>query len=111
MSGRRPQVVAHRQDVRLARLAVARDYRPGRPASLDPDELPILALLAALEHALELARLGRMQADDAEDGAWRRVVVVVGAAASAVAADVRSGNDDATPELFTAISTYQRRNA
>jgi hypothetical protein len=110
--GRRPSVIARRQDALLARLAVARDYRPGRPASVDPDAVPVLAIVAAAEHLLELCRLARMSAPVDEDAALRRVVVVVGAVASAIAADVRSGTADATTELYLAIVNFQnRRNA
>jgi hypothetical protein len=110
MSGtRRPSVVAHRQDVRLGRLAVARDYRPGRPASVDLDSVPALAIVTAAEHLLELCRLARMAATAEEDGATRRLVVIAGAVASAIAADVRSGSIDATTELYLAITAYQRK--
>ena len=109
MTSRRPSITAARQNVRLARLAVARDYRPGRPASLDPDELPILAVVAAADHLLELARLLRMQAPPEEDPAARRLVVIAGAVATAITSDVQSGTSDATAELYLAITAYQRR--
>jgi hypothetical protein len=112
MTNRRPGVVAHRQDVRLARLGVARDYRPGRPASVDPDAVPALAIVAAAEHLLELCRLARMSAPVEEDAALRQLVVIAGAVATSIAADVRSSTSDATTDLYLAIVNFQnRRNA
>ncbi len=111
-TNRRPSVVAHRQDARLARLAVARgDYRPGRPATVDPEDVPALAIVAAAEHLLELCRLARMSGTVEDDAALRRLVVIAGAVASAISHDVRSGTSEGTTELFLAITNYQRRNA
>ncbi len=109
MTPRRPKVVAHRQDARLERLRVARQPRPGRPASMDPGALPALAIVAAAEHLLELCRLARMAASAEDDPAHRRLVVVAGAIASAIASDVNTGSDAAVGELYLAIVAYQSR--
>ncbi len=65
--------------------------------------------MAASEHLLELCRLARMSGTVEEDAALRRLVVIAGAVACAIAADVRSGNTDATTELYLAITAYQNR--
>ena len=70
--------------------------------------MPILAVVAAAEHLLELCRLLRMQVPPEDDPAARRLVVIAGAVASAIASDVRSSTSDATGELYLAITAYQR---
>ncbi len=60
----------------------------------------MLALLDAVDHALNIARLGRGAADPADDNRWRRLVVVIGATASAIASDIRSGGTAAVDKLY-----------
>lgn len=104
---RRPAAVALRQDVALARLAVARGSRPCRPASLDPAAYPALAVLTAAENLLALARLARMQSREDEDPIWRMRVVYCGALVTAIAADVRTGTTDASRTLYLAVVDHQ----
>lgn len=105
---RHNDIVARRQDARLARLAVARHDQPGRPASLEPSDLPILAVMAAADHLLELTRMLRMTVLPDEDPAARRLVVVCGAVASSIASDVRTGGSAETERLYLAITAYQQ---
>ncbi len=94
-----------RQNSALAGLGVARQRRPQgpTPGRLVGADVPLLATLDALDHSLNVARLGRGAADPADDDRWRRLIVVVGAVALAVAADIRTADSAAVAKLYRAV--------
>ncbi len=101
-----------RQNARLASLGVMRQRRPQGPAPgrLEGVDVPLLAALDGLDHVSNVLRLGRGTADPSDDETWRRLIVVVGAIATAVADDIRSGGTAAVAEIYrrvTAISTKE----
>ena len=110
MTGRRRND-GQRQRRALDLLGLSRRRSPG-PAGgsvQDCTDLPMLAVLAALEHASDLARLSRlMAADPADDTRYRRLVVIVNAAARAVADDLTTGTTDSTETLYLAVTAMQK---
>lgn len=114
MTGRATQQ-ADRQRRTLDALGVARRRSPGPgPGALVGVDAIQLALLDSIEHAGNLARLGRATADPADpeaDNRWRRLVVLVNTISQAIVDDIRSGDTTAVERLYgkLALHDHQRK--
>lgn len=115
MTGGRAKSQANRQRRALHALGVARQREPGpEPGTLAGVDALLLALLDAVEHAANVARLGRGGADPRSpeaDGRWRRRLIAVNAVAAALSEDAKTGTTTATDRLYRRITTEPQEEA